>query len=74
MHVNVYYSKQHQLYKVVIDVLMSSYIACSIIFILCTLKSYHHATEELLSRLVLCIYNPDYIYHFNNITLLCVPR
>ena len=55
MHVNVRYSKQHQLYNIAIDVLMSSGIACNIILILRTLKSYHHATEELLSRLVLCI-------------------
>ena len=65
---NVRYSKQHQLYNIAIDVLMSSCIACSIIFFLCTLKSYHHAIEELLSRLVLCIYNPDY-----KITIMLVP-
>ena len=68
MHVNVHYSKQHQLYNIAIDVLMSSGIACSIIFFLCTLKSYHYATKELLSRLVLCIYNPDY-----NISIMLVP-
>ena len=55
MHVNVRYSKQHQLYNITIDVLTFSGIACSIILFLCMLKSYHHATEELLSRLVLCI-------------------